>query len=114
MNYSTYFLKFSSEQEMKDVFETLDWVKTSPYAAEGVPPATYYSMRPGINGDIDIVGIIYNNDGVYEMGENGYPTVVSEATAKPGWHVNLILEGRLPSILEEYALVPANPRQVFA
>ena len=116
MTYSTYYLKFTSEEEMISVFETLNWIKSSQMSFEGQEPPTYYSMRPELNGDIDVVGIIYNNDAVFEMNEDGYPTVVSEATALDGWHVNIILEGTLPEELSEYVLDPApvTPNRVFA
>lgn len=116
MNYSTYYLKFASEEEMISVFESIGWVKTSQISQEGQEPPKYYSMRPEINGDIDVIGTIYNNDGVYEINEDGYPTVVSEATAKDGWHVNILLEGSAPEELTEYILDPApsTPNRVFA
>jgi hypothetical protein len=116
MTYTTYYLKFSSEEEMKTVFESLNWIRTSPVFQEGQEPPTYYSMRPELNGDIDVVGVIYNNDAVYEMNEDGYPSVISEATAKDGWHVNIILEGSAPEELTEYILdpSPSTPNRVFA
>jgi hypothetical protein len=55
---------------------------------------------------IDDVGIIYNNDGVYD-GE-----VVTPPTQMEGWHVNII--GELPPELNEYLVTPSNPYRVFA
>lgn len=113
MTYTRYYLKFSSESEMASSFEDLGWVRTSPGFLD-TEQSTYYSMRPELNGDIDIIGTIYNNDAVFDINEEGYPVVISEATSIDGWHVNLILEGKLPESLEEYALVPRNPHRIFA
>lgn len=55
---------------------------------------------------IDDVGIIYNNDGVYD-GE-----VITPPTQMEGWHVNII--GELPQELNEYLVTPSNPYRVFA
>ena len=55
---------------------------------------------------IDDVGIIYNNDGVYD-GE-----VITPPTQMEGWHVNII--GELPPELNEYLVTPSNPYRVFA
>jgi len=115
MTYTTYYLKFSSEEEMISVFEVLNWIKTSPINIEGQEPPQFYSMRPELNGDIDVVGIIYNNDAEFEINEEGYPIVISEATSKEGWHVNIILDGTLPEELSEFVLDPApsSPSRVF-
>ena len=58
---------------------------------------------------IDDVGIIYNNDGVYneETGE-----VITPPTQMEGWHVNII--GELPPELNEYLVTPSTPYRVFA
>lgn len=115
MTYTPYYLKFSSEEEMISSFDNLGWVRTSPGFLD-TEQSTYYSMRPEINGDIDIIGTIYNNDAIYEMNEDGYPVVVSEATSVDGWHVNLIIDGNLPESLREFSLnpPPVTPRRVFA
>jgi hypothetical protein len=58
---------------------------------------------------IDDVGIIYNDDGVYneETGE-----VITPPTQMDGWHVNII--GELPQEFNEYLVNPSNPYRVFA
>ena len=116
MTYTPYYLKFSSEEEMTTTFEALGWIRTQQISIEGQEPPTYYSMRPELNGDIDVVGVIYNNDAVFEINDEGYPVVVSEATSIDGWHVNLILEEPLPEELQDFVLDPApvTPRRVFA
>lgn len=57
----------------------------------------------------DVVGTIYNNDGVYneETGE-----VISEPTAMEGYHVNFI--GELPEELQANIVTPVSPYRKFA
>lgn len=59
---------------------------------------------------IDVVGIIYNNDGVYneETGE-----VVTLPSAMEGWHVNYKTDA-LPDALTEYIVTPSSPHRKFA
>ena len=57
---------------------------------------------------IDDVGIIYNNDGVY----NNDGEVITPPTQMGGWHVNII--GELPQELNQYLVTPSNPYRVFA
>jgi hypothetical protein len=57
---------------------------------------------------IDDVGIIYNNDGVY----NNDGEVITPPTQMEGWHVNII--GELPQELNQYLVTPSNPYRVFA
>ena len=61
---------------------------------------------------IDVVGVLYNNDGVYDVDENGEDIVVSPPTVMPGWHVNYL--GALPEGWEEFEVTPENPKRVFA
>ena len=57
----------------------------------------------------DVVGTIYNNDGVYdeETGE-----VISAPTAMEGFHVNYC--GEYPEDLGQYLVAPTTPYRKFA
>jgi hypothetical protein len=59
---------------------------------------------------VDEIGIIYNDDGVYdpETGEELVPP-----TPMDGWHVNCISE-TLPEELEDYLVRPSSPVRIFA
>jgi hypothetical protein len=104
MNYTTYFLKFTSETEFEIKFDEVGY-KFIDEETE----TTYYRI-PDAPGDIDIIGIIYNNDSVYD--ENG--ELITPSTQKEGFHVNIILKGELPESLQEYSINPQNPYRIFA
>jgi hypothetical protein len=57
---------------------------------------------------MDIVGVIYNNDAVFDP--DG--TVVTPATPMAGWHVNYI--GPLPEGWSAFLVTPVAPYRVFA
>lgn len=57
---------------------------------------------------MDIVGVIYNNDAVFDP--DG--TVVTPATPMAGWHVNYI--GVLPTGWDAFLVSPVAPYRVFA
>ena len=61
---------------------------------------------------VDVVGVLYNSDGVYDVDEDGEDVVVSPPTVMTGWHVNY--QGALPEGWEEYEVTPENPKRVFA
>lgn len=61
---------------------------------------------------IDVVGVLYNDDGVYDVDEDGEDILVSPPTVMPGWHVNY--QGTLPEGWEEYEVIPETPKRVFA
>lgn len=110
MSYTTYYLRFISQEEADTKLEEVGYKHEDTFNEE---TRTYYAVKDQV-GDIDIVGEIYNNDGVYETGEDGFPVVVTEPTKKEGYHVNIILQGELPEELEEFVVVPTNPYRVFA
>jgi len=110
MAYTTYYLRFNSQEEADIKLTEVGYKHEDTFNEE---TRTYYAVKDQV-GDIDIVGEIYNNDGVYETGEDGMPIVVSEPTKKDGWHINVILQGALPEALEEFVVTPANPYRVFA
>lgn len=110
MSYTTYYLRFASQEEADTKFTEVGYKHEDTFNEE---TRTYYAVKDQV-GDIDIVGEIYNNDGVYETDEDGFPVVVTEPTKKEGYHVNIILQGALPEALEEFVVVPTNPYRVFA
>jgi len=132
-NYKTYRLKFASEEESITKLTEVNYYRTievtDPEAEIGeIDPETgepleeveriiiksYYTVGD-VPGGIDIVGEIYNDDGVYETDEeSGEITVISEPTKKDGWHVNIILAGPFPSTLNPFVVTPQNPRRKFA
>lgn len=61
---------------------------------------------------IDVVGVLYNDDGVYDVDEDGEDILVSPPTVMPGWHVNYL--GTLPEGWEEFEVTPENPKRIFA
>ena len=110
--YTTYYLRFASQEEAETKFAEVNYRHTETFPEEG--EQTYYAVRDQI-GDIDIIGDIWNDDGVYneDIG-TGEITVVTPATKKNGYHVNIILEGALPEALTEFIVEPQNPYRVFA
>jgi hypothetical protein len=85
---------------------------TETFPEEG--EQTYYAVKDQV-GDIDIVGEIWNNDGVYEEDPETFEiTTVTPPTKKDGWHINIILEGALPEALQEFIVTPQKPYRVFA
>jgi len=110
MSYTTYYLRFNSQEEADTKLTEVGYKHEDTFNEE---TRTYYAVKEQV-GDIDVVGDVYNNDGVYETGEDGMPIVVSEPTKKDGWHINVILQGALPEALEEFVVTPANPYRVFA
>jgi hypothetical protein len=97
--YTTYFLKFTSQEETEQKLTEVNYLHE-----------TYYKIEDQV-GDIDIIGEIYNNDGVYD--EVTFE-VISPPTKKDGWHINIICENELPEALQEYIVIPQNPHRVFA
>jgi hypothetical protein len=55
---------------------------------------------------IDVIGVIYKPTGV--MLEEDTP----EMAPLSGWHVNT--RGEMPEALQQYAVIPTNPRRVWA
>ena len=85
------------------------------YGVESVNPNIITITVGDIPGGIDIVGEIWNDDGVYETDEEtGEISVISEATKKDGWHVNVILASDLPEELQEFVVEPVTPSRRFA
>jgi len=115
-NYTSYYLKFSSEIEAQTKLTEVNYYRTieqsNPETGE-VETRTYYTTGD-VPGDIDVIGVIYNDDAVFETGEDGMPVLVSEPTQKDGWHINIILAGDLPASLNSYKVIPQQPYRIFA
>ena len=102
--YNTYYLKFASQEEWDAKSAEAGYRYEDPETE-----AVYYSVSPGA---IDVVGVIYNDDAVFdEEGE-----VTSPPTAKDGWHVNVRVRGydTFPEVLNNYIVEPQTPSRVFA
>ena len=59
---------------------------------------------------VDDVGVIYNDDGVYDPDTGD---VITPPTSMDGWHVNY-KAATLPSDLEAYVVTPNSPHRKFA
>lgn len=57
----------------------------------------------------DVIGDIYNNDGVYDQ-QTG--EIIAPPTKAEGFHVNFI--GEVPVELEQYLITPVSPSRKFA
>ena len=59
---------------------------------------------------IDVIGTLYNDDGVYDEEKEG--EVVTAPTAMAGFHVNYL--GDLPEGWDAFEVTPEQPKRVFA
>ena len=131
MSYTTYYLRFSSQEEAETKLTEVNYRHEEEYheriITEGEPDEygnptfditygeelltrVWYSVTDQV-GDIDIVGDIWNDDGTYD--EENFE-VITPPTKKDGYHINLILAGALPEALQEFMVSPQNPHRVFA
>jgi hypothetical protein len=114
---TTNYLRFPTEEAWNEAALTLGVAVTnqvlvteatedSPAVYEDQTTWSYYTHEHAI----DVVGIIYNDDGVYneETGE-----VITPPTAMEGWHVNYKTDA-LPDALTEYIVTPSSPHRKFA
>ena len=117
-----YYLKFTDKEDWENKSFAAG-VKTTTKDPEGNDVVTY-----SVDGAIDIVGTVYNDDATY----NEDFTIKTEATAKDGYHVNLRLNTKfsgvttdadgkespidvtLPSEFSSNVVTPSSPYQVFA
>jgi hypothetical protein len=111
-----YFLKFSSKEQALQVFSTIPEHTYTPYNPETNQPLNTLEVTQQTETfAIDEVGILYNNDGVYD--ETGF--VITSPTQKDGYHYNYrIVYGNRPEIplpveLEPYLVYPNNPQRTF-
>jgi hypothetical protein len=118
---SDYFLKFSSKEEAIQVFSTIPEHTYTPYNPETNEPLNTIEITTQTETfAIDEVGVLYNNDGVYETNsETGEITVVTSPTQISGYHYNYrTVYGNKPPIplpveLEPYQVTPPNPQRTF-
>ena len=110
--YTTYYLRFASQAEAETKFTEVNYRHTE--TLDGIEQ-TYYAVKDQV-GDIDIIGDIWNDDGVYSDPdpETGEIEVITPPTKMEGYHVNIILEGALPEALQEFVVTPSSPYRVFA
>lgn len=132
MAYQTYYLCFNSKEEAETKLTEVNYRHEEEYYPETVvlapepdengepvyitetatePETRVWYSVPDQVGDIDIVGEIYNDDGVYD--EETFE-VITPPTKMDGWHINIVLQGGLPETLQEFAVSPNNPYRVFA
>jgi len=111
--YTTYYLRFNSQEEAETKLTEVNYRHTETFPEEG--EQIYYAVRDQI-GDIDIIGDIWNGDGVYSDPdpETGELEVITPPTKMEGYHINIILEGALPEALQEFVVIPNTPHRVFA
>jgi hypothetical protein len=107
MAYTTYYLCFSNQEESETKLEEVGYKKTETIEDNTY---TFYTVTDQV-GSIDIVGEIWNDDGVYDKETF---ELIDPPTKKDGWHVNIILEGELPEELKKFAVIPKKPYRVFA
>jgi hypothetical protein len=78
------------------------------YDEEGTPTYTEEVVEgefiPRYDMSIDTIGVIYDTDSTDP--ENPV------STPQDGWHVNT--RGEMPEALQQYAVIPANPRRIWA
>lgn len=116
-----YFLKFSSKEEALQVFSTIP-----EHTHPSYDPETHQQLEtPEVTKQtetfaIDEVGVIYNDDAVYETNsETGEITIITPATPKEGYHYNYRTvygnkpEIPLPTELQTYQVYPQNPVRTF-
>ena len=117
-----YYLKFTDKEDWENKSFAAG-VKKTTKDPEGNDVVTY-----SVDGAIDIVGTVYNDDATY----NEDFTIKTEATSKDGYHVNLRLNTKfsgsttdsdgkevltdtsLPSQFSGNVVTPSTPYQVFA
>jgi hypothetical protein len=131
MTYTPYYLRFTSQEEAETKLTEVKYRHEEEYHPEVVTLApepdengedvyiitqleekqtrVWYSVTDQV-GDVDVVGEIWNDDGVYD--EETFE-VITPPTKKDGYHVNLILAGALPSALQEFVVEPSNPYRIF-
>jgi hypothetical protein len=107
MEYTTYFLRFSSEKEANDTLREVGYRKYNRRTKQ------YDFSTLNQPGDVDVIGEIYNDDEVFRLGKKGYHITITPATKKDGYHVNITLKGELPEALKEFCVIPQNPHRVF-
>jgi len=115
-----YYLKFASEQEATSVLFTQEMTQEFDEESTDSVEVPYLDedgnevFIPNFK-NMSTIGTMYNDDAVMgEDDEDGMPTVVTPATAKEGWHVNVLaLDGEDVSNIEEYSINVETPSRVW-
>lgn len=107
--YQDFYLKFTDEaQAVSVLYHTEGAVSADPENnIESVEGTQVQNFR-----NIDVLGVIYNNDAVNDAEGN----LVTPATLKDGWHVNVrVMEGEDSAALEPFQVNPAptTPARVW-
>jgi len=117
----TYYLRFSSQEAWQQAAAAVGVRVNNPtlIEEESIDPDTG-DIIPAVYEDnwswsyythdwaVDDVGVIYNDDGVYDdEGE-----VVTPPTPMAGWHVNF--KGTLPDGWNANVVTPSTPYRIFA
>jgi hypothetical protein len=111
-----YFLKFASKEEALQVFSTIPDHTYTPYDPE--TNQSHNSLEITTQTEtfaIDVVGILYEDDGVYDDEGN----MITPPTQIQGYHYNYrLIYGNKPEIplpveLEPYLVTPQNPQRRF-
>ena len=99
---NTTYLRFPSQDVWKQAATAVGVLSV----VDGEEQWSYYTH----DWAVDDVGVIYNDDGVYDP-ETG--DVITPPTPMDGWHVNY-KAATLPSDLEAYVVTPNSPHRKFA
>jgi hypothetical protein len=106
--YGDLYLKFTDEAAAFEALYKPVVQTVVTYDEEGTPTYTEEVVEgeftPRYAMSIDVIGVIYERTG----GTDDEPIM----TALLGWHVNT--RGPMPEILGQYAVVPTNPRRIWA
>jgi hypothetical protein len=102
------YLRFPDEATAFEALYTPVVQTVVTYDDEGTPTYTEEVVEgefvPRYAMSIDTIGVIYDSDSTDP--ENPV------ATPQDGWHVNT--RGEMPEALQEYAVIPTNPRRIWA
>ena len=102
------YLRFTDEPTAFEALYKPAMQTVVTYDDEGTPTYTEEVVEgefvPRYDMSIDTIGVIYDTDSTDP--ENPV------ATPQDGWHVNT--RGEMPEALQEYAVIPTNPRRVWA
>lgn len=114
-----YYLKFASEEEAKSVLFTAVTELEAQEDPEAEPvevPVLDEEGNPLFTPNftnISTIGIMYNDDAVMGEDEEGMPVVVTPATAKEGWHVNVLALDEDVTAIEPFSVEVATPSRVW-
>ena len=109
----TQFLKFADEAEWRTVAQEVGVLTIVEIEDPETEESTLQEVWKHYTRDwaVDTVGIIYNDDAVFDdEGE-----LVTPATARDGYHINVKWTVELPAALTPYivAPTPATPKRIF-